>query len=60
MTGTGVVEIEVAAVAGVEAEDSLFVEVFDMVVDSLVDLEVAAVPSSCCTSLATRRGVRGF
>lgn len=47
-----VVVAVVAAVAGV-AVDSRFAEDFGIEVDSLVGLEVAAVPSSCCTFLWT-------
>ena len=46
-----------AAVVGV-AVDSRFAEDFGIEVDSLVGLEVAAVPSSCCTSLWTGSWVR--
>ena len=55
----GVVETVVVAVAVEEAEDILFAEVFDMEIDSLVDLEAAAVPSSCCTSLGSVRSLGG-
>ena len=47
----------VVAVAVEEAVDSLFVEVFDMEIDSLVDLEAAAVPSRCYTSLGRERSL---
>ena len=47
-----VVAAVAAAVAGV-AVDSRFAEDFGIEVDSLVGLEVAAVPSSCCTFLWT-------
>jgi hypothetical protein len=52
-----VVEIVVVAVAVEEAVDSLFAEVFDMEIDSPVDLEAAAVPSRCCTSLGRERSL---
>ena len=51
-TAAVVVAVVAAAVAGV-AVDSRFAEDFGIEVDSLVGLEVAAVPSSCCTSLWT-------
>ena len=51
-----VVEIVVVAVAVEEAVNSLFAEVFDREIDSLVGLEAAAVSSSCYTSLG-RDGV---
>jgi len=46
------VVVAAAVVAGV-AVDSWFAEDFGIEVDSLVGLEVAVVPSSCCTSLRT-------
>jgi hypothetical protein len=46
------VAVEIVAVAvAVEAGQSQWVEDFDKGIDSLVDLALAVVPSSCCTCL---------
>lgn len=47
------------AVAVEEVAESQSVGLFDMETDSLVDLEAAAAPNSCCTSLGRERGLVG-